>query len=87
LSETRNAPGDANPAVTPAFESKVEAKTPEWVKDAVFYQIFPDRFAKSDAVHKPSNLEKWDAPPTSHGYKGGDLLGIAENIDYLADWA
>lgn len=21
--------------------------TPEWVKDAIFYQIFPDRFAKS----------------------------------------
>ena len=26
--------------------------TPEWVKDAVFYQIFPDRFAKSDRVRK-----------------------------------
>ena len=22
--------------------------TPDWVKDAVFYQIFPDRFAKSE---------------------------------------
>ncbi len=21
--------------------------TPDWVKDAIFYQIFPDRFAKS----------------------------------------
>ncbi len=26
--------------------------TPEWVKDAVFYQIFPDRFARSDRVKK-----------------------------------
>jgi glycosidase len=32
-------------------------KTPEWVKDAVFYQIFPDRFAKNDKVLKPNNLE------------------------------
>ncbi len=24
--------------------------TPEWVKDAVFYQIFPDRFAKSERL-------------------------------------
>jgi len=59
--------------------------TPEWVKDAVFYQIFPDRFAKSDRVFKPSNLEPWDAPPTIHGYKGGDLLGVAEKLDYLQD--
>ncbi len=60
-------------------------KTPEWVKDAVFYQIFPDRFAKSDRVVKPSHLEAWDSPPTSHGFKGGDLLGVAEHLDYLSD--
>ena len=59
--------------------------TPAWVKDAVFYQIFPDRFAKSDRVAKASNLEAWDAPPTTHGYKGGDLLGVAEHLDYLQD--
>jgi cyclomaltodextrinase len=58
-------------------------KTPEWVKDAVFYQIFPDRFAKSDRVVKPSNLEAWDAAPTSQGFKGGDLCGVAEHLDYL----
>jgi len=57
--------------------------TPEWVKDAVFYQIFPDRFARSQAVPKPSNLEPWDSPPTRHGFKGGDLLGVAEHLDYL----
>jgi neopullulanase len=74
-----------NPAVDPAFQSKVEAKTPDWVKDAVFYQIFPERFAQSPAVTKPSNLEPWDSPPTPEGFKGGDLLGIAEKIDYLAD--
>ena len=48
---------------------------PAWVKNAVFYQIFPDRFARSTRVRKPLNLEPWDAPPTHHGYKGGDLLG------------
>jgi glycosidase len=60
-------------------------KTPEWVKDAIFYQIFPDRFAKSLRVQKPSNLEAWDAPPTTNGFKGGDLLGVAEHLDYLED--
>ena len=74
-----------NPAVDPAFQSKVEATTPEWVKDAVFYQIFPERFAQSPAVRKPGNLEPWDSPPTTEGFKGGDLLGVAEKIDYLAD--
>jgi glycosidase len=60
-------------------------QTPEWVKDAVFYQIFPDRFARSEKVEKPANLEPWDGPPTAHGFKGGDLLGVAERLDYLQD--
>jgi len=60
-----------------------EWTTPDWVKDAVFYQIFPDRFATSDRVPKPSNLEPWDSPPTVLGFKGGDLLGVAERLDYL----
>lgn len=58
---------------------------PDWVQDAVFYQIFPDRFARSERVPKPSNLEPWDSPPTHHGFKGGDLLGVAERLDYLMD--
>ncbi|MFQ5408917.1 MAG: alpha-amylase family glycosyl hydrolase, partial [Anaerolineales bacterium] len=59
--------------------------TPDWVKHAVFYQIFPDRFAQSTAVSKPNNLEPWDAPPTAHGFKGGDLRGVVEKLDYLQD--
>ncbi|MDQ1300665.1 MAG: cyclomaltodextrinase / maltogenic alpha-amylase / neopullulanase [Chloroflexota bacterium] len=62
-----------------------EAQTPEWVKDAVFYQIFPDRFARSARVPKPSQLQPWGSPPTIHGYQGGDLLGVVERLDYLAD--
>jgi len=48
--------------------------TPGWVRDAIFYQIFPDRFARSTRVAKPDYLEAWDAPPTLRGYKGGDLF-------------
>ena len=59
--------------------------TPDWVKNAIFYQIFPDRFAFSERVIKPDNLEAWDAPPTVYGFKGGDLLGVAEHLDYLQD--
>ena len=59
--------------------------TPAWVRDAVFYQVFPDRFASSDRVAKPGPLQPWLDPPTAHGFKGGDLLGIAEHLDDLQD--
>ncbi|MFC1849422.1 glycoside hydrolase family 13 protein [candidate division CSSED10-310 bacterium] len=58
---------------------------PDWVKDAIFYQIFPDRFARSAHVAKPGHLEDWKTPPTALGFKGGDLLGISEKLDYLQD--
>ena len=61
------------------------SSVPAWVIDAVFYQIFPDRFARSDRVPKLARLEPWDAPPTRHGYKGGDLLGVVEHLDWLGD--
>ena len=59
--------------------------TPAWVRDAVFYEVFPDRFAASDRVGRPGQLEPWASPPTSHGFKGGDLLGIVEHLDHIAD--
>ncbi|MEM9977852.1 MAG: glycoside hydrolase family 13 protein [Cyanobacteria bacterium P01_D01_bin.2] len=67
----------------------MQVQTPDWVKYAVFYQIFPDRFSRtqrrplSPAMQVP--LEEWDTPPTLSGYKGGDLWGVAENLDYLQE--
>lgn len=58
---------------------------PYWVKDAVFYQIFPDRFANGDPKNDPPNADAWGAPPTSWGFQGGDLRGIIERFDYLLD--
>ena len=59
--------------------------TPSWVKDAVFYQIFPDRFCRSGRVRVDADLEPWDSPPTAHGFKGGDLFGVADKLDYLGE--
>ena len=59
--------------------------TPDWVKNAVFYQIFPDRFAKSDSLEKPTHIEPWHSPLSRHGFKGGDLMGVYEKLDYLQD--
>jgi neopullulanase len=58
--------------------------TPSWVKDAIFYQIFPDRFAKSNKL-PDIGFEAWDSAPTTFGFKGGDLYGVIEKLDYLQD--
>ena len=62
-------------------------QTPDWVKHAVFYQIFPDRFARTTRTDLPPEmqvpLEPWDSPPTLEGYKGGDLWGVMERLDYI----
>jgi neopullulanase len=62
------------------------AWTPDWVRDAVFYQIFPDRFARSGEVPEPGPFEPWDAPPTPNGIKGGDLAGITAGLDRLIEF-
>lgn len=63
--------------------------TPEWVRDAIFYQIFPDRFAKSSRLNgyqpQSSHFQAWGTAPTHYGFMGGDLYGAAEKLDYLAD--
>jgi cyclomaltodextrinase len=58
---------------------------PDWVQDAVFYQIFPDRFANGDTENDPPNLVKWGSNPTTWGFQGGDLAGILQKFDYLLD--
>lgn len=62
--------------------------TPEWVRNAVFYQIFPDRFARRESAGIASQmgeLEAWDSPPTVYGFKGGDLYGVIDRLDYLVE--
>ena len=66
-------------------------QTPNWVKNAVFYEIFPDRFAKAKPPQNASQnfqqveFEPWREPPTLQGYKGGNLWGVMEKLDYLQD--
>jgi len=58
---------------------------PDWIKDAIFYQIFPDRFATSPRMHHPRGirLKPWGSPPEEQGYQGGNLHGIVDKLDYL----
>lgn len=66
------------------MSSDRESRPPEWVADAIFYQIFPDRFARHHGA-EGHNLEPWEARPTIYGFKGGTLRGIKERLDYLQE--
>lgn len=56
---------------------------PDWVRDAVFYQIFPDRFRNGDPACDPPGAQAWGDPPTHHSFFGGDLIGVRDALPYL----
>ena len=74
------------------FRLTTHAAPPSWAQDAVLYQIFPDRFAKS--VDRPVPAwavpQRWDDPVIGNGPEtpyqlyGGDLDGITAHLDHIA---
>ena len=58
---------------------------PNWVHDAIFYQIFPDRFANGEPGNDPVNVQPWGAEPTIWNFQGGDLRGVIQRFDHLLD--
>jgi alpha-glucosidase len=70
---------------------------PGWARESVVYQIFPDRFARSpQADRRPrpdwARPAGWDArvlyrDPVRRARQlfGGDLDGVAEHLDHVAD--
>ncbi|WP_176344062.1 glycoside hydrolase family 13 protein [Priestia aryabhattai] len=68
------------------FLNKIDVFTPpSWVKDTVWYQIFPERFSNGDPSINPENVGKWGEAPTSSNFFGGDLQGVVNRLDYLVD--
>jgi alpha-glucosidase len=83
------------------FRILADYHPPEWLESAVFYQIFPDRFANGDPANDPTSEEyeyrgqrpktyPWEAAPDDDQFfplvfYGGDLAGIESRLDYLAD--
>lgn len=60
--------------------------TVAWMKEAVFYQIFVDRFARGNFSKDASYINMaWEAKPNPVSFAGGDLLGIVDKLDYLKD--
>lgn len=59
-------------------------RVPEWVKTAVAYQIFPDRFHIGSRDRDLSYVNAaWGAKPHPKTFCGGDLAGITEKLPYL----
>ncbi len=58
--------------------------TVDWMRRAVFYQIFVDRFYIGDHDKDMSYVNmKWGDIPTPKCFAGGDLAGISKKLDYL----
>ncbi len=57
--------------------------TPDWVKNAVFYQVFPDRFCNGDPALNPPSIADRNTPPDSDVFYGGDLVGVTAKVDYF----
>ncbi len=55
-----------------------------WLKSAVFYEIFVDRFKMGDEGKDTSYIDlPWGEIPKPKSFSGGDLAGILQKLDYL----
>lgn len=50
---------------------------PQWAKEAIVYQIFPDRF-------HPGNGRSWNTVSRLSDIYGGTIRGIIDQLDYIA---
>ena len=59
---------------------------PGWVKATIWYQIFPERYADGDSSNNPENSLPWGSEEdTIYKFYGGDLQGVIDHLDELAD--
>ena len=76
------------------FQIVAKPAYPSWIRSSVFYQIFPDRFAKSASNRKLPDWaqpKEWNELPsvgskqTGTELYGGDLAGVEEHLDHVCD--
>ncbi|GAB2622720.1 alpha-glycosidase [Paractinoplanes abujensis] len=76
------------------FRLVAQPPAPQWARDAVIYQIFPDRYARSPAADRRETPDwairarSWDEPvvPGPDAVRvlhGGDLDGVARRLDHV----
>ena len=61
------------------------AQVPDWVQDALVYNIFPDSFASAHRAISMQPAEMKHYGQLVRGKLGGTLRGVTENVDYLKD--
>lgn len=91
---------EATPLDLGDFKVNGRENPPLWVQDAIFYQIFPDRFWMGNPSHrvrpgevvvkdKPAQVAEWDEPVDPQAgnalFYGGDLEGVVEKLPYLEE--
>ena len=70
--------------------------TPTWAKNAIIYQIFPDRFYRKGETPFHGIKRSWDEEPfykeeqfggtyLSNDFFGGTFSGVLEKLDFLCD--
>ncbi|WP_251712505.1 glycoside hydrolase family 13 protein [Lactococcus ileimucosae] len=71
----------------PFFHEVDRFKAPDWVKNTVWYQIFPERFANGNPAINPEGVKEWDPTesPERQDFYGGDLQGVIDHLDHLTD--
>ncbi len=74
-----------NAVVREQADDRCSANGPDWVRDAVFYQVFPDRFRNGNMHNDPADVAAWDDAPTRANFFGGDLEGLIEKLGYLEE--
>lgn len=62
-------------------------RTPAWVNETVWYQIFPERFCNGDTSNDPEGTLPWKnkGKVKNEEFYGGDIQGIINKLDYLKD--
>ena len=61
-------------------------RTPDWVNETVWYQIFPDRFCNGTPEENTPDIVPWHAGPVTNQERfGGNLKGIEEKLPYLKE--
>lgn len=70
----------------PYLHQGQQFNAPSWVKDTIWYQIFPERFCNGDKTNDPLGSLPWHrGPVTNKENYGGDIAGIIEKLPYLSD--
>ena len=60
--------------------------TPKWVRETVWYQIFPERFCNGNKENDPDWVKPWGYHTVSNlDFYGGDLDGIRQKLPYLQE--